>query len=228
MFTLVLIYAFQILKFLKRCSAIDEGGRCNHISVPRQAGHQLHRQYVLRNSEEYYHRSLFVPFVEYLSNELKTRFAHPICSLQELIPQFTREGTEERIMASTAKNETDLLGSLLETRAEVRQWLDLTEGAREAGDKLTLAQCLKQARVAMLESVIAPLRLFAVIPVTTAIAERSFSHLRWLKTSPRSIMTTQQLSGLAMMTAHRDNPVNVDTTVDRFRDAHPRRIALLT
>lgn len=54
-------------------------------------------------------------------------------------------------------------------------------------------------------------KVFRVLPVCTATAERSFSCLRRLKTWLRSTMTESQLTGLAMMHLHKD--INVDQTL---------------
>jgi len=69
------------------------------------------------------------------------------------------------------------------------------------------------------------------LPVTTCTAERSFSTLRRVKTWLPSTMSDERLSGLCMMSVHRekiskDKQSFVERVVDRF-GSEPRRLQLL-
>ena len=70
------------------------------------------------------------------------------------------------------------------------------------------------------------LAIFFTLPVTTCTAERSFSTMRRLKTYLRSTMTSDRMSGLALMTIHREiNPRNyLDEVLKIFINMHPRRL----
>ena len=143
---------------------------------------------------------------------------------QELLPQFSREGTFERVNKAIEMYEADLPGSIRQAQSEIRMWLDEVNGLDNK--ELSLSQCVGKAREMCLPSVVTLLRLFGVIPTTTASSERSFSHLRRLKTYLRSTMGSERLNGLALMACHRDIDVDINTIIDNFRDAKPRRIQL--
>lgn len=69
------------------------------------------------------------------------------------------------------------------------------------------------------------LRLFLVIPATSATAERSFSTMRRLKTYLRSTMTAQRLNSVMVMHAHTDmlDELNDINTVVEFVGRNNRR-----
>jgi hypothetical protein len=62
--------------------------------------------------------------------------------------------------------------------------------------------------------------------VSTATAERSFSTLKRIKTYLRNSMGDSRLSGLALLSFHREIEVNPAEVLDRFAKA-PRRDKLL-
>ena len=70
------------------------------------------------------------------------------------------------------------------------------------------------------------LKVLSTIPVSTALAEQSFSGLLRFKTYLRSHMTDECLSGLALLHIHHATMVD-NSAVIRDHDATNRRIALL-
>ena len=66
-------------------------------------------------------------------------------------------------------------------------------------------------------------RYTSFLLVSTASAELSFSTLRRLKTYLRSTMGEERLTGLALMTVHRERDVSVETIIDRMA-VQPRKI----
>ena len=68
----------QWKKFCRRrlCSGIENSrrNRCHHI-CPRQCGRQVFRANTGSTSEEYYRRSIYVPYVDSLIQSLKTCFS---------------------------------------------------------------------------------------------------------------------------------------------------------
>ena len=62
----------------------------------------------------------------------------------------------------------------------------------------------------------------ATFPVTTCTAERSFLALKYIKNYLRTTMTEDRLTGLALLYAHRDVPIDVDDIIKRFADDNRR------
>ena len=196
------------------------------IVVPRQAGRQHHRANIpAADPEEYYRRTVFLPFIDFLIEQLSSRFqdSPKVLDLQELLPQHCREGSVERVCAVATQYERDLPDTARVVKFEIEEWMN-EMGAE--GKTLTLKESVALAKKMSLPNVVALLRLFAVIPVTTATAERSFSQLRRLKTYLRSTMTTERLTGLALMAVHREVKLEVEQIISRFRDSKQRRLAL--
>ena len=67
------------------------------------------------------------------------------------------------------------------------------------------------------------LTIFATLPVTTASSERSFSTMRRLKTYLRSTMGEQRLTSLALLSVHRDRPVDKDSVLNEYSASSNRR-----
>ena len=68
--------------------------------------------------------------------------------------------------------------------------------------------------------------ILTTLPVSTATAERSFYTLKRIKTYLRNSMGDSRLSGLALLSIHREIEVNSAEVLDRFTKA-PRRDKLL-
>ena len=67
------------------------------------------------------------------------------------------------------------------------------------------------------------LTIFATLPVTTASSERSFSTMRGLKTYLGSTMAEQRLTSLALLSVHRDRPVEKDSVLNEYTASSNRR-----
>ncbi len=65
------------------------------------------------------------------------------------------------------------------------------------------------------------------LSVTTCSAERSFSALKRIKTSFRSTMTNERLSGLTLLNVHRDIAIDIPAAINHFARLHPRRIRMI-
>ena len=64
------------------------------------------------------------------------------------------------------------------------------------------------------------------MPVTSADNERANSTLKLVKGYLRT-MTTERLSGLALMNIHYEKPVDYDAVVQLFAERYPRRMLLV-
>ena len=72
------------------------------------------------------------------------------------------------------------------------------------------------------------LRIFCCLPVTVASAERSFSHLKRIKTYTRSTMAQERLQGLALLCIESDiaKTIDYDSVIDTFAAKKDRKAAL--
>lgn len=68
------------------------------------------------------------------------------------------------------------------------------------------------------------IRTYATIPVSTATVERSFSKLKLVKNSLRSLCTEERLSDLLLLAIEKDIPINHKGLIHIYRDMDPRRL----
>ena len=75
-------------------------------------------------------------------------------------------------------------------------------------------------------------RIALTLPITSCQSERSFSQLKLVKTARRSVMTESTLSGLSLIKLNQErcnylsSESRIKEIVNRFAQAHPRRIKL--
>ncbi|GBO30804.1 hypothetical protein AVEN_191027-1 [Araneus ventricosus] len=67
------------------------------------------------------------------------------------------------------------------------------------------------------------LKLLAVVPISVATVERSFSILRRLKTYLRNTTSESNLNGLALLSIHRDIKIRDEEVLDKFASV-PRNL----
>ena len=79
----------------------------------------------------------------------------------------------------------------------------------------------------MYPNVKALISILCTLPVTSCSTERSFSSLKRIKTPFQASMTTQRLSGLTLLTVHRDIPIDIPEAIDEFARRHPRRLQMV-
>ena len=70
------------------------------------------------------------------------------------------------------------------------------------------------------------LQIACTIQVTSADNERSNSTLKLVKGYLRTTMTTERLSGLALMSVHYEKPFDYDAVVQKFAEQQPRGMLL--
>ena len=71
------------------------------------------------------------------------------------------------------------------------------------------------------------LRIACTIPVTSTDNKRSNSTLNLVKGHLRTTMTTERLSGLALMSIHYEKPFDYDAIVQKFAVQQPPRMLLV-
>jgi hypothetical protein len=186
---------------------------------PRQANRQRHRANMPATStEEYYRRAVFVPFLDALLTELNSRFeshSATVFRLSCLIPQFVHKYTYADLQPVVAfYGEFVESESLVQGEVEIwkQKWASVPPAERPSNALEALAECSKQ----FYPNVHTLLHIAATVPVTTATAERTFSTLKRIKTFLRTTMTTERLTGLALMNIHRNTEVDIDKVIDHF------------
>lgn len=201
------------------CHTIDV-----EINIPRTTARQGHRSnYPTKDPKEYYKLSLFLPYIDSLISSLNIRFSDEntnIFKYFSLYPDVYKAMT--RVQINELLMDIDSSGGLL---TEGLIWHKMVQENKMSSleDSLSAARFVPKIQAVLLKSL--------ALPVTTATIERSFSTLRRVKTWLRSTMSEKRISGLCMLSIHRqkikDDEENfIAQVIDNFgRDE--RKLALL-
>ena len=113
-----------------------------------------------------------------------------------------------------------LNGSLQMFFGEVEMWQKRLRNSTEKPQ--TAMGHLKTCPQEMFPNVFTLLKIYNVIPVTTAEVERSFSQMKQLKTDDRNTTGEERLNGLMFLSIHRDVKVLFEEFIDEFRKGKRR------
>ncbi len=117
---------------------------------------------------------------------------------------------------------------------EYNMWVTKWKGQHVASADIpkTLVDALHSCSAIQFPNLHVLLRVALTLPITSCESERSFSQLKLIKTSIRSTMTNDRLSGLALMKINREccnkltSAEKMKELVKSFAQLHPRRMKL--
>ena len=113
-----------------------------------------------------------------------------------------------------------------EFKTEVTRWKHKWSGMDPNMTPQTLVETLDHANSQFYPGVYVALVTLLTYPVSTCTAERSFSSIKRLKFPPRSTMTDERLSSLAILHIHKRKNVDIDRLVTEFARVKGGRLAL--
>ena len=119
----------------------------------------------------------------------------------------------------------DMHMSLDEFKREVTRWRHRWLLSEE-GNPQTLVEMLDYANAELYPGIYLAIKTLLTYPVTTSIAERSFSGMKRLKTPLWSTMSDERLSSLAVLHVHKHKEVDVDQVISEFARKKERRLSL--
>lgn len=196
------------------------------VKMPRIAQRQTQRSNVPANTpKEYFRLNVYNPTMDYLITELTDRLCKslPRLKAQYLVPSLSDRLTP--VVWSELKDTfKSLLPDITTADAEYDLWKYSIENKLISGS--TLQEAAKQSEQ-LYPNIHTMIKVLLTMPVSTATVERSFSSLRRLKTYMRSTMTNERLTGLALLHAHKDRKVDIETVIRTFDSTGHRRIATL-
>jgi len=163
-------------------------------------------------SEEYYRRSIYVPYMDSLIQSLKTRFSET--NTPALMLYRLHQAQLEKAECSDYNEVVQTIHQFYNFdnfEQDAMSWYDVTKEGNfsrsENQEELEFVDLVKNMELfpAVRQAMITLLTL----PATTSTVERSFSTMRWVKTWLRSTISDDRLSGLCMMSVHRSR-INCD------------------
>ena len=202
----------------------------NQVSMPRNCSRQTLRSNVESSTpEEYYRRSVFVPFLDSLLLQLSSRFSK-LSGLAAkalfLLPQNLDDITDTCIADIVEFYEKDL-PSAQTVKQELRFWKG--HWATEKGKPGTVSETLCHPSCSMrrFPNICTILHVLLVTAVTSAGVERSNSSLRFVKNVYRSTMGEDRLNALLLVFVHRDILLDYNKVIDLYASRHPRRMLFI-
>lgn len=198
------------------------------MDFPRITAKQIHRENVpSTNCKEYYKLNLYIQFLDHVKTQLCDRFTkhkYLISSLQKLIPSrcltINPQDLEECITFYAT-----ILPQAATFNAEFFIWQSKWKTVIEKPN--SAIESFFKCNKSFFPNIHKLLQILATLPVSTSTPERTFSTLRRLKTYLRNSTGNTRLTGLALMSIHRDINLNVDDVIDRFSKSEGKRRIVL-
>ena len=173
------------------------------VSPPRRCQRQTAREnHPANTTEDYYRRSLAIPFLE---EEIEKRFtSHSIMAIKCLgiIPSCFSSSVkaDDNEMIEFFRNDISFESAV---KTELQLWRTYF---RDKELPETAQSSLQHANPLVFLNIRKMLIHIMILPVISCEAERSFSTLRRIKTYLRSTMKQERLTGLALLNVHNSTP----------------------
>ena len=200
-------------------------------NVPRKTSIQRNRSNTPSASpQEHYKRAVAIPLIDCFISQLEDRFhgdgRHAsvlLCLIPSLI--LSSEVPVSDRLDDFLHWEEDLPYST-SLASELRRWQSLWQQENQDLTSIpsNLLLALGSCDVDAFPNIHRLLVIACTLPITSAEAERSFSLVRRIKTYTRSMLASEHLSDLAVMSMHYSERISVDEILQAFIQAHPRRI----
>lgn len=199
------------------------------IRIPRRASLQRNRCNVNADTPEMYFRiAIAIPLIDDFNDQLNDRFLdhrQVFSSLNSLLPLVCCQPhvsiNVENLMIYEDKIDLQLL------EAEFDLWKVYWSKKDEIDRPSCAIEALGECNKDFYPNIFILLKIFATLPVTTCTPERTFSTLRRLKTYLRNSCGQNRLTGLALMSIHRDIDIPTNEVIDLFALKKDRRINLI-
>ncbi|XP_043219971.1 52 kDa repressor of the inhibitor of the protein kinase-like [Amphibalanus amphitrite] len=223
-------------QFTSVMERVESAAQELHVELkkPRLVSRSAHRGNTGDDDDsvtEYYRLNAFIPALDYVLQDLELRFGkhvNLVAGLGVLIPRrLARSGAEWKLLQPAHAKLQQLLEGVTESQleAELRVWEAMWKSRPEAPG--TAIGALNECPVTVFPGIHALLRVLAVLPVSTAEAERTFSKVTRTLTALRASMREERLEALVLIQTHRDLLPDYGKVVDRFAAAGSRRLNFL-
>lgn len=221
------------LEFKKLFSNVKKLGEKFEFAInkPRTSLLQTKRCNVnTESTEDYYRIAIYIPFLDSFISNLKERFSKHkqiLAGFQSLFPKDPSILTEETLTEFeflVLFYKHDLTGTKDELVVELRLWyraIARLPNEERPRDALSALQHVTDT----FTNIRTLLHILAILPVSTAEGERSFSTLRRLKNYLRNSSSENRLNGLTLLNIYRNMTPSVENILDKFVEK-PRKLKL--
>lgn len=200
-------------------------------SIPRRAGRQQHRENVEADTPSaYWRRAVYFPFLDHLVSELNELLVKPLPGFQAqyLIPGKLQDLSEKCVEDIYNYYGDEMHMTLDEFKREVTRWRHRWP-ITEDDPPQTLVETLDFADPELYPRIYVAVKTLLTYPVSTCVAERSFSSMKRLKTPLRNTTSEDRLSWLSSLSVlhiHKHKELDVNEVISEFARRKNRRLAL--
>jgi len=194
------------------------------IKIPRIVARQKHRINVITNSpEEYYRITIAIPFFDDFIEQLQARFNNhkkQISSLFKLLPKICNKFEIDA-------NDFEIYSEFLDMEVlptEIQLWKRKWSNKPEKDQPNSAIEAYIKCNYEYFPNISFLLKLLATLPVSTSTPERTFSTMKRLKNYLRNSTGQERLTGLALLSVHRQIHIDPDEVIDRFAKEKNRQI----
>ncbi|XP_050529454.1 52 kDa repressor of the inhibitor of the protein kinase-like [Daktulosphaira vitifoliae] len=184
------------------------------MKTPRRCERQKYRCNIeTQTVEDYYKLAFYIPFLDTYICHLESRFQKHKIVFQSFGQLFLKQEYDEKKCASLYQFYEEVLDcSESNFISEVKMWRQRihNQNIENALDALSIMNNETFKNVNKM------LRILAVLPVTTATPERSFSTLRRIKDYLRNTMVQERLNGLASLNIHHHINITEEEILRKF------------
>ncbi|CAG9840785.1 unnamed protein product [Diabrotica balteata] len=198
-----------------------------NMSLPRTVIYKTKRNNVPASTpEEYYRRSVFIPFFDEIIQSINDRFvAH-----KEILKPFQDllSAQYDKTIGKSFQNLVHFYG-LDDTniKGEIILWKQFLKDLQHKPTPKNALEALDTCNKNLFPLVYNLLLIMATLPVTTCTCERSFSSLKILKTYLRNCTSEERLNGLALMFIHQDIQIDEEEVLNHLAKKQRRLDILL-
>ncbi|XP_042913321.2 52 kDa repressor of the inhibitor of the protein kinase-like [Parasteatoda tepidariorum] len=201
---------------------------CEELGIemnrPRVASRQVHRSNLpSENAEEFFRRSLFIPYLDSIISSLKDRFSstqRKAFSLLQLHPNAMTK-LEKASYLEVSKDIYTMYKDLLSPNfiTEATTWYEMWMNRDNSCESLEYVDLVVEA-TPFYPALVEAMKIGLTLPATTCTIERTFSTMRRIKTWNRSAMNHERLSSLCMLSVHKkrikDDSEFIENIINRF------------
>lgn len=193
------------------------------LTIPRRNARQTHRANLdIDDPEAYYRASIFIPFLDAFIAEINSRFIkhkNVLTSFSCLLTNFDSDKSDENFKSLAKFYESDLIEngsfiSQIQLECEFKMWK--REMRESAGSSWSAIDMLVNCSKELFPNIYILLKIFCVIPVSTATPERSYSTLRRLKTYLRNSTGENRLTSLSLLNIYYAIEIDIEEVLNKM------------
>ncbi|KAF0299721.1 repressor of the inhibitor of the protein kinase [Amphibalanus amphitrite] len=200
------------------------------VKKPRLASRSVYRENAGPESSaaSYFRINVFNPALDAVRTDLAARFSQhqkAAFAISHLLPKRAVAASWGDVRPAWENYRSILDCSESQMRSEFDVWAARWKRSSQDHPETAIG-ALNRCPAEVFPGVHALLRVLAVIPASTAEAERTFSKVTRTLTAVRASMSEERLEALVLLQAHRDLLPPTSAVVDRFASSGARRFQL--